>query len=66
MPATPSRADLNAVADGSPDPAVNMTPAPIRVERRLFSRPVGEKLTQFTDRLKTNARWIKQFLHSGV
>lgn len=65
MPAISSRADPSAVADVSPSPAVNTTPTPNRVERRLFSRTVGDSLTRFAVALKTNAQWIKQFLHGG-
>ena len=65
MRAISSRADPGAVADVSPDPAVNTTPAPNRVERRLFRRRVGDTLTRFAVGLKTNAQWIKHFLHGG-
>ena len=65
MSATSSRTDPSAVAYVSPNPAVNRTLAPNRVERRLFSRRVGERLNQFAVSLKTNARWMKKFLHGG-
>lgn len=36
-----------------------------RVERREFIRQAGEKRNPFTAALKTNGRWLKQFLHTG-
>ena len=38
-------------------------PPPNGVERRQFVRQVGEKVNLFTARLKTNAAWMKRFLH---
>lgn len=66
MLAISSRTDPSAVADGSPSPAVNTTPTPNRVERRLSSRTVGDGLTRFAVGLKTNAQWIKKFLHGDM
>lgn len=65
MPVISSRAEPSAVAEVSPNPAVNTTPTPNRVERRLFRRTVGDRLTRFAVGLKSNAQWIKQFLHGG-
>jgi hypothetical protein len=39
-------------------------PTPPPDERRRFPRlPVAEASRQFASRLKTNARWMKHFLH---
>ena len=64
MPEISSRADPSAVADCSPDPAVNTTPTPIREEKRLSSLQFWEE-KQFAVSLKTNAQRMKQFLHDG-
>ena len=50
----PSRAAASAVARITPDPALKTTPTPIL-----------EREKQFTVRLKTNAQWMKEFLHGG-
>jgi hypothetical protein len=63
MPAISSRADPSAVADESANPAVTLTPN--REEQRLSRLRVGERVKQFTARLKTNSLWMKQFLHGG-
>lgn len=31
----------------------------------MFSLRIGERAKQFALRLKTNAQWMKQFLHGG-
>ena len=38
-------------------------PPPRAVERRQFIRQAGERLNGFTAALKTNAAWMKRFLH---
>ena len=65
MPEISSRADPSAVAEVTPDPAVNTTPTPNRKERRSFNRLCLERMKHFTVSLKTNARRMKQFLHDG-
>lgn len=65
MPEISSRADPSAVADVSPDPAVNTTPTPNREEKRLSSLQFWEREKQFAARLKANAQRMKQFLHGG-
>jgi hypothetical protein len=65
MPVFDNRTDPSAVADVSPNPAVNTTPTPNRVERRSFNRLCLERMKQFTVSLKTNAQRMKQFLHAG-
>lgn len=55
MPAIPSRTDMSAVANASTNPAPKYTtPAPDR-----------ERIKRFAVSLKTNIRWIKQFLHGS-
>ena len=65
MPEISSRADPSAVAEVTPDPAVNTTPTPNREERRLSSLQFWERQKQFAVSLKTNAQRMKQFLHDG-
>ena len=65
MPAIFNRADSSPVAGVSPNPAVNTTPMPNRIEMRSFNRLCLDRMKQFTVNLKTNARRMKQFLHAG-
>jgi len=41
------------------------TPAPDPAAKRFSSPLVLEGLKRFAVRLKSNARWMKQFLHGG-
>jgi hypothetical protein len=63
MPTFSSRADPSAVADGSANPAV--TPVPNPEDQRLSSLGILQRLKMFTVRLKSNGKWMKQFLHGG-
>jgi len=63
MYAIPSRVDRSAVADASPNPAVNATPTLNQEQKRLFSLQGGEGMKQFAAKLKANAQWMEQFLH---
>src|SRR5471032_2818314 len=63
MPTISSRADPSAVADASANPAV--TPVADREDQRLSSLGILKRLKMFTVRLKTNGKWMKQFLHGG-
>jgi hypothetical protein len=65
MPVYDNRTDPSAVGGVSPDPAASATPTPKRVERRSFNRLYLERTKQFAVSLKTNAEWMKQFLHAG-
>ena len=38
---------------------------PIRTERRLSTRRIGDRPAQFAIRLTSNAEWMKRFLHRG-
>lgn len=49
--------DRKVAADESPDAFV--------VDKRQFVRPLGERLNQFALRVKSNARWMRHFLHGG-
>lgn len=65
MPTIRKPAKPSTAADAFPGAATDATPAPTRQAKRWFSLRGGEKAKQFALSLKTNARWMKQFLHGG-
>lgn len=65
MSAISSQADLFAVTEEAADPAVSIAPAPGRDEERSYRPLVGAALKPFAINLKSNARWMKHFLHGG-
>jgi hypothetical protein len=56
-----------AVTDGYPDGGEGATPAPAssREERRLSARRTADRLGGYSVALKSNAKWMKQFLSPG-
>jgi hypothetical protein len=65
MPAISSPAGSSTVAQETGATAVVATPAPGRNEERSYHLPVGAGLQPFAINLKSNARWMKRFLHGG-
>ena len=65
MPATSSRADPSVVADVFSDSAVSAAPLSDREQKRWLRLRVWLWGKQFAVRLKSNALWMKQFLHGS-
>lgn len=63
MSTIPDRAGPNAVPNAVPNPVAATTPAPSREKQRWFSLRGGGRANQFSLSLKSNARWMKSFLH---
>lgn len=63
MPELPRQMERRVAPDLASDPFAGSPASPPPTDRRMFARRIGDRLAQFVAALKTNALWMKKFLH---